>query len=153
MPVTPLPSAATEKKTENGPVDLKDAEKSIVGIWSDSMSVGNVGYVVILEFKEDGTFDKGMGSISGYVRSAQGVTGRYRISEGKLILYNQLKSVSRTATETDKNYWALIVGQDLAKDIPIDDEEYQISISDGKLSLSRESDGSIVTTTYTRATE
>lgn len=141
----------TDKTDETGSAELKDMDKWIIGIWTFSEASGNVGFFESIEFKNDGTFEKGIGTIVNYTRSVTGFKGNYKISGDELILYNQFKSQSRTATEVDNNYWALIAGQDLYKDIPVDDSEYQISkTDDDKLSMSRVVDQTPTTTVLSR---
>jgi hypothetical protein len=71
-----------------------------------------------------------------------------------LTLYDQFKSQSRTATEVNRNYWALIIGQDQYKDIPVDDVEYQITrTNDDELSMNTVVDGTPVTIVFTRVNE
>ncbi len=137
-----------------GSAELKDMNKWIIGIWTYGQSSGNVGFFESIEFKNDGTFDKGVGTIVNQTRSATGFTGKYKIYGDKLTLYDQFKSQSRTATEVNRNYWALIIGQDQYKDIPVDDVEYQITrTNDDELSMNTVVDGTPVTIVFTRVNE
>ncbi len=144
----------TDKTDKAVPAELKDMDKWIVGIWTYGTATGNVGLYESIEFKADGTFDKGVGTIINLTRSATGFEGKYKISGDKLTLYDQLKSQSRIATEVNRNYWALIIGQDQYKDIPVDDVEYQITrTDDDELSMSTVVDGTPVTIVFTRVDE
>lgn len=147
--VNPAPTPETPTVTSEAPASLAP----VVGIWV----LGNISggkYNAASGKYEGGASDKGIGTISGYTRSATGFKGNYKISGDKLILHNQLKSQSRIATKVDENYWALIVGRDQYKDIPVEDFEYQISrTDDDKLSMSREVDQSIITTVLSRSSD
>lgn len=110
------------KKAKNKKAVIDEEYEWLIGSWFYSEASGNVGFTCIYEFKEDGTFTKAIGTISGYSRYAIGFEGDFKISGDKLVFYNQLKSEAQAA-EQESEWWYLKMADSVMKDIPVDDEE------------------------------
>jgi hypothetical protein len=109
-----------EEKNKKSGID--EEYEWLIGSWMYSDSSGSVGFACIYEFKEDGTFSKALGTISGSSRFATGFDGNFKISDDRLILYNQLKSEAQASSRYD-DLWIMKIAETLIKDIPVDDEE------------------------------
>lgn len=118
-----------DKKEKDRKTVIDDEYEWLIGSWQYSASSGSIGFVCVYEFKEDGTFSRAIGSISGYSRYAQGLEGNFKISENKLIFYNQLKSEAQASTQYD-DWWYLKLADSMIKDIPEDDSEKAFALDD-----------------------
>lgn len=106
--------------------DEKSSTNDLVGTWFCTMSSGDVGFSVMLEFKDDGTFVKALGSVAGYSYSATSFEGEYRIKGDKIIFYNQKKSTAYASSWEE--LWEMAYTS--IKDIPAEDEEKTFELLD-----------------------
>lgn len=118
-----------DKKDKGKKAAIDDEYKWLTGSWEYSAFSGSIGFICVYEFKEDGTFSRAIGSISGYSRYAQGLEGNFKISKDKLVFYNQLKSESQASTYND-DWWLLKMADSVIKDIPEDDSEKAFVLDD-----------------------
>ncbi len=118
-----------DKKDKDKKAAIDEEYEWLIGSWQCSAFSGNVGFVSIYEFKEDGTFSKALGTISGYSRYAQGLEGKFKISENKIIFYDQLRSEAQASDKYDE-WWYLKMANSVIKDIPEDDFEKAFALDD-----------------------
>lgn len=91
--------------------------RSLVGNWVYSASAGNVGLSILIEFKSDGTFSKGIGTVTSFSVDGTSYNGNYKVDGDKIIYYNRLKGTA-IASSLDEwfEYYASMIN-----DIPTDD--------------------------------
>lgn len=123
-----LPGVPTAEAAES-----KELADWIIGTWGYGTSNGPltraVHFNAMYEFKADGTFYKILSSMYLGANSATAYEGKYRISDGKLILSSQLKSTGPATSHFDKIWYYTMDSYD-TKDVPAEDVEYQISRND-----------------------
>lgn len=114
-------------------VPANTSSSSIVGSWMYTSVSGNVGLTVLYEFNEDRTFSKALGTVVNYLHSSTLFEGKYKISENKLVLYEQKKSEVNSLSweELWKSADPIIIN------IPVEDEE---------LTFEKTSEGNLVIT-------
>lgn len=124
---------AVAAKPSAGASDSKELADWIVGTWGYGESNGpltrSVYYNAMYEFKADGTFFKILSSMYLGANTATAYTGKYRISDNKLILYDQLKSTGPASSYYDKIWYFTMDSYD-TKDVPAEDAEYEIVRND-----------------------
>lgn len=107
---------------------------SIVGSWMYTAVNGNTGFTVLYEFKNDGTFNKTLGSVVNYLHSSTLFEGKYKISENKLVLYEQKKSEANSLSWEE--LWKS--ADTIIKNIPVDDDEFAFEITnEGNLIITK----------------
>lgn len=92
------------------------------GTWYYTTASGNVGIAIMLEIREDGTFTKAIGSVSGSYYSATCFEGNYRLKGNCILYYDQKKSTGNAYSWEE--LWE--VAFSAVKDIPADDSEDEI---------------------------
>ncbi len=125
-PTSPTPSPVTPATPAPSGNNSNISEDWLIGTWVYSYSVGNVGLAIILEFREDGTFDKAIGTVSGYSYSATAFEGKYKVSDNKILFYEQKKSTAYASSSSE--LWRMALSK--IKDIPVDNEEVEYSKSE-----------------------
>lgn len=135
MPTAPTPTPAstpTPEKPASAEEDSKDIAEWIIGTWgySTSDTVGsNVHLEIMYEFKKDGTFYKVVAPMILGVRTGNVFEGKYKVAGNKLIFTDQLKSTGPASSYFDKIWYFTMDSYD-TKDVPVEDEEHQISRTD-----------------------
>lgn len=108
----------------------KSTDENIYGTWWCNNAVGNVGMSIMIELNKDGSFERAVGSVSGYSYYSTAFEGKYRISAEKIIFYDQKKSTGYASSWEE--LWRISEG--LVKDVPVEDTEFSFGgIVDGNL--------------------
>ncbi len=116
-PTTPPPSGSNSNTSEDW----------LNRTWVYSTGTSSAGFAIILEFKADGTFDKALGTVTGYYYySSTAFEGKYKVSNNKIHLYEQKKSTAYASSSSA--LWRM--SDSIVKDIPVEDEEFAYSKSE-----------------------